>query len=143
MNGIGEGPPGDAVLWHLPVRSPERYPVARQNVSRHLPRLSGRIASAGDRRSPCADAELDDDGGAQAPKNVTARRDNAVRAVLLSSGGGGGSRTPVRESSTRSVYRFRSGTYLALPVAPDRARQNQTAGNLLATIPGSHRTSPA
>ena len=58
----------------------------------------------------------------------------AVRKWLA--GGGGGSRTPVREYSTRSVYRHRSGMILVLPVAPDRARQNQPAGALLAITPG-------
>ncbi len=52
-------------------------------------------------------------------------------------GGGGGNRTPVREHSTRSIYRLRSGLYLVVSVAPDQARYNKPAGNISRKTPAS------
>lgn len=52
-------------------------------------------------------------------------------------GGGGGNRTPVREHSTRSIYRLRSGLYLAVSVAPDQARYDKPAGNISRKTPAS------
>ena len=58
-------------------------------------------------------------------------------------GGGGGSRTPVREHSTRSIYRLRSSMAFTVLMAPDQAQDGNPAGNLLAEDPGGHRSLPA
>ena len=58
-------------------------------------------------------------------------------------GGGGGNRTPVREHSTRSIYRFSSGIDFTTLLAPERAQRSNLAGNLLAKNPGENRPSPA
>lgn len=52
-------------------------------------------------------------------------------------GGGGGNRTPVREYSTRSIYRLRSGINLAALVAPDRAQGDKPAGDISRKTPAS------
>ena len=58
-------------------------------------------------------------------------------------GGGGGSRTPVREHSTQSVYRFRSGTNFTTLLAPDRAQSSNPAGTDLVETPGRRQAPPA
>ena len=58
-------------------------------------------------------------------------------------GGGGGSRTPVREHSTQSVYRFRSGTDFTTLLAPDRAQGSNPAGTDLVETPGRRQAPPA
>ena len=57
-------------------------------------------------------------------------------------GGGGGNRTPVREHSTRSIYRFRSSMYFTALIAPDQAQRSNPASKLLAKNPGESRFSP-
>lgn len=58
-------------------------------------------------------------------------------------GGGGGNRTPVREHSTRSIYRFSSGIDFTTLLAPEQAQRSNLAGNLLAENPGELRSPPA
>lgn len=58
-------------------------------------------------------------------------------------GGGGGNRTPVREYSTRSIYRLRPGLNLAALVAPDQAQRGKPAGDSLTENPGERRFPPA
>lgn len=63
--------------------------------------------------------------------------------VRPSNGGGGGNRTPVREYSTRSIYRLRPGLNLAALVAPDQAQRGKPAGDSLTENPGERRFPPA
>ena len=52
----------------------------------------------------------------------------------LASGGGGGSRTPVRERSAQSVYRFSPGTFSPRTTPPD-GRPSVSPPKLLACVP--------
>ena len=76
-------------------------------------------------------------------KPVTPENDPRETGLSFLNGGGGGSRTPVREHSTRSIYRLRSSMAFTVLMAPDQAQDGNPAGNLLAEDPGGHRSLPA
>ena len=76
-------------------------------------------------------------------KPVTPENDPRETGLSFLNGGGGGNRTPVREYSTRSIYRLRSGLNLAALVAPDQAQRGKPAGAILTENPGERRFPPA
>ena len=81
---------------------------------------------------------------AMPPKTKSRKAFESLRGFLkLFDGGGGGNRTPVREHSTRSIYRFSSGIDFTTLLAPEQAQRSNLAGNLLAENPGELRSPPA
>ena len=76
-------------------------------------------------------------------KPVTPENDPRETGLSFLNGGGGGNRTPVREHSTRSIYRFSSGIDFTTLLAPEQAQRSNLAGNLLAENPGELRSPPA